>query len=58
MQSAPDNRIVVKCENELSSFYHFSAISKYAKDHNICVAKLSLEEKELLIQKFKNLDLN
>lgn len=30
---------------------NFSAISKYAKKYNICVAMLSPEEKELLIQK-------
>ena len=30
---------------------NFSAIAKYAKEHNICVAKLSPEEKELLVRK-------
>lgn len=30
---------------------NFSAIAKYAKENNICVAKLSPEEKELLVRK-------
>ena len=30
---------------------NFGAISKYAKTHNICVASLSAEEKERLVQK-------
>ena len=29
---------------------NFSAISKYAKEHNICVAELSKEEKDWLVE--------
>lgn len=29
---------------------NFSAISKYAKEHNICVAELSKEEKDKLVK--------
>lgn len=29
---------------------NFSAISRYAKEHNICVAELSKEEKDRLVE--------